>query len=62
MKNKLKEFVDQFASIAELETKKFKMVACNEFHSGAIADDGSLYVWGSVSYGKLGLEDPELKA
>lgn len=38
------------------------MIACNEYHSGAIAEDGSLSMWGALSYGKLGREDIELKA
>jgi alpha-tubulin suppressor-like RCC1 family protein len=40
--------------VTAIETRKFKMVACNESHTLALTDEGNLFTWGSAAYGKLG--------
>lgn len=47
-----------------LETVKnilFKDVSCGYSHSAAVSVDGSLYMWGSASTGKLGLQEGDDK-
>ena len=38
----------------ELENVKVKAVSLGESHSGAITQDGELYMWGSAYYGQVG--------
>ena len=48
------EFADTFCPVMAIRTKKFKMVACGEFHTLALSDNNEVYGWGSSLFGKLG--------
>lgn len=41
--------------IKEISTKHIVQIACGDFHSLCLTNNGELYSWGSNKYGQLGL-------
>ena len=43
-----------FTAIKSLQGKKVKQVACGDYHTLCVLDDGAVYTWGGTLYNKLG--------
>lgn len=46
----------KFITLGGLENKKVSYVEAGGYHSGAITEDGELYMWGRGDIGQLGVE------
>ena len=40
--------------VGEIEGNKIREISLGDFHSGAVTEDGSLYMWGGNRYGQIG--------
>jgi alpha-tubulin suppressor-like RCC1 family protein len=48
----------KFTQVQSLQGMKMERIACGGEHSAAIAEDGSLYIWGDDSCGQLAHQHP----
>ena len=48
--------IDKPTLLESVRSTRFRAISCGFSHSAAVSSDGSLYLWGSSTSGKLGLK------